>query len=72
MCRQHGIVTYLRSWKPVMLSKGVTANCSRIVEVTQPLLTVNAHNYTQNMSSSPMSPFDGLSKFTVYNLTITQ
>ena len=55
-----------------MLSKGTTANCSRIVEVTQPLLTVSGYNYTQNTSSSPMSPFDGLSKFTVYSLTIAQ
>jgi hypothetical protein len=32
--RQHGFVTYLRSWKPVMISMGVAVNCSRIVEVT--------------------------------------
>ena len=55
-----------------MLSKVVAASCSRMVEVTQPLLTISAYNYTQNMSSSPMSPFDGLSKFTVYNLAIAQ
>ena len=55
-----------------MISKGIKANCSRIVEVTQPLLKVSAYNHTQNKSSSPMSPFDGLSKFTVYNLTIAQ
>ena len=71
MRRLHGFVTYFRSWKPVMNSKGIAANCSRINEVTQPLLTVSTYNYTQKMSSSPMSPFDGLSKFTVYNLTIT-
>jgi hypothetical protein len=40
MRRQQGFVTYLRSRKPVMISKGIAANCSRIVDVTQPLLAV--------------------------------